>query len=190
MPNVRVAAVHGPLLSELLESLSTLPEPLVDDVVVTEHLVHPCISDPTALSAASAETTDTNLELVLEAIRRAKVIIPDDWRYQPSLKTRTPWREVSFYGLEDEETHEIAGQILVGMPSYFVVLTKVTDLWLRPSPYVEIRVPHSEDPLMLESALRVANGLNQFLDIELFSATADGTPKMDFWPKGAENPLP
>lgn len=183
MPNVKVAAVHGDKLLELIDSLRELPAPLVDDVVVTEHLVHPCIAVPTALIAASSDTAYDDLRLIVEAVNRAGVTTPDDWRYRPSLETRTPWREVSFYGLDADETHDIAREVLVGLPKYFVVLTKVVDLRMHPAPYAEMRVATSQDPLAKESALNVALRLSRHIDLEIYSEV-DGKTQMLYWPKG------
>jgi hypothetical protein len=180
MPNVKVAAVHDGLLLGLIDSMRELPDPLVDEVVVTEHLVHPCIKVPTALIAASDDTADDDLRLVVEAVNRAGVTTPDDWRYQPSLETRTPWREVSFYGLDADETYDIAQEVLVGLPNYFVVLTKVMNLRMQPAPYAEMRVALSQDPLAKESALRVATTLSHFLDVELFWQDSLGVRQMNF----------
>lgn len=183
MPNVRVAKVDDAKLFQLVDSLRELPDPLIDEIVVTQFLCPSCITTSTARIAASSDTSEEQLVLVREAIQRAGVELPTDWRYWPELP-EFPETEVYFHGLKAEELDRILREICVLHFKPIIVGTTVFDLLMKSAPYAEIRAfprPDVDGIICAESA---ASKLNPYLDIELF-AICSGQRCMKFSPKAA-----
>jgi len=187
MPNIRIAGANGAKVREVVEKLHHLPDEVIDGVVVTRYLHHPCIDRPMAQIAYSNEVPRRHLELICRAISVAGFAMPTSWRYWPPWP-KYPTIEVFMYGLDETMFRRIAEFAHKQDAAFYNVSSIVLDMNRNHYAYAEVRGYPVPDVNGILWAGAVAVQLKDMLDVEVF-CVCDGRPYMSFWPKGASGTL-
>ncbi|MFA5157651.1 MAG: hypothetical protein WC451_00460 [Patescibacteria group bacterium] len=183
MPNIRLAGADEAKTKEVVKMLHHLPDVVIDRVVVTRYLHHPCINRPMAQIACSDEVPQRHLKLIRQAVMVAGVEMPHKWRYTPPMPLY-PATVAFCYGLREELWSLCLTEISALHFEPVHVPSVVYDMNLKFSPYAEVRgfwSPEVANDICVASA---AAKLKNYMDVEMFSVR-DGEIKLSFWLKGA-----
>jgi hypothetical protein len=191
MLNFRVANLPRGFRFRLIEILAgtrhlSLPSDIASQLVFARLALRNS-NYPRFQIIASSDVAKKDLDEIVRILRDAEIEVPENWRYWPEEFPEYPNTEVVFYGFTQSDTELIRQKV----SECFEVLYRhscsdVIDTNCRQSPYAEIRAFRM--PLEgIAQAMRVAEMLKDFCDLEIFYQTEDGNCKMYFWPKGASD---
>jgi hypothetical protein len=182
-----IAGANEAKVREVVWKLHYLPDEVIDGVVVTRYLHHPCIDRPMAQIACSDEVPERYLSMIRSVMLVSGVELPAKWRYTPPMPLY-PATVAFAYGLSEEMWTACLAEISTLYFEPVHIPSVVYDMEMNFSPYAEVRGfwgPEVANNVCVASA---AAKLKDYMDVEMFTVR-DGEIRLSFWLKGAAGTL-
>jgi hypothetical protein len=187
MPNIHVHDVGAKWNQQMLFCIlqDKLPPELLEDMVITKHLLRKA-PIPYATIAASSGTSESELQLIVEAVRMTGMIVPDDWRYWPEFP-KTERIDVNFWGVDREKDGEAVRLFNKTIPNH--IEHRCSYFWSTVEDFSGTSTPCAEIVSAdFFSASIIAFCLKDVIDVEHYYYL-DREPIMNFWAKGTKPSL-